>query len=114
MEWDFQSFRQLSAWAANQSINLLQPFDDNTNRPHFGANIKMSKPTSTRTPVSPSSTQPLVYLDISISNIPKGRLIFELFYDEEPKTTENFRALCTGEKGMGQSGKKLSYEGSGE
>ena len=36
----------------------------------------------------------------------------ELFYDTHPNTAENFRCLCTGEKGKGQSGKNLHYKGS--
>lgn len=52
------------------------------------------------------------YFDVSIGGAPPKRIVFELFDSEVPKTAENFRALCTGEKGIGSEGVKLCYEGS--
>ena len=53
-----------------------------------------------------------VFFDITIGGAPTGRLVFELFEDVVPKTAENFRALCTGEKGTGKAGKALHFKGS--
>ncbi|OCK79159.1 peptidyl-prolyl cis-trans isomerase 1 [Lepidopterella palustris CBS 459.81] len=53
-----------------------------------------------------------VFFDIEIGNVEAGRVVFELYNDIVPKTAENFRALCTGEKGVGKSGKPLHYKGS--
>lgn len=56
---------------------------------------------------------PMVFLDVSIDGNAAERIIIELFADVVPKTAENFRALCTGEKGVGVStGKPLHYKGS--
>ena len=55
---------------------------------------------------------PRVFFDITIGDKPAGRITFELFADVVPKTAENFRALCTGEKGVGKQGKPLHYKGS--
>ena len=55
---------------------------------------------------------PVVFFDISIGGSPKGRIEMELRTDVVPKTAENFRCLCTGEKGMGRSGKLLHFKGS--
>merc|ERR1712227_147130 len=53
-------------------------------------NIKMAKPR--------------VFFEITADGSPAGRICMELRADVVPKTAENFRALCTGEKGYGYKG----------
>ncbi|KAG2551347.1 hypothetical protein PVAP13_9KG178600 [Panicum virgatum] len=59
-----------------------------------------------------AAANPRVYLDITVGGAPAGRIVMELYANEVPRTAENFRALCTGEKGLGKSGKPLHYKGS--
>mmetsp|Transcript_45059 Transcript_45059/g.73426 ORF Transcript_45059/g.73426 Transcript_45059/m.73426 type:complete len:208 (-) Transcript_45059:404-1027(-) len=53
-----------------------------------------------------------VFFDVEVDGKPAGRITIGLFGKAVPKTVENFRALCTGEKGTGSSGKPLHYKGS--
>ena len=55
---------------------------------------------------------PQVFFDITVGGQNAGRVVMELYADKTPKTAENFRALCTGEKGVGKSGKPLHFKGS--
>ena len=64
-------------------------------------------------------SNPIVYFDVDFAGQPPpsreggNRIVLELYADRVPKTAENFRALCTGEKGTGSvSCKPLSYKGS--
>jgi tetratricopeptide (TPR) repeat protein len=58
-----------------------------------------------------SGPLPRVFMDLAIDGAAVGRVVFELFMDKTSKTAENFRALCTGEKGKSESGVPLHYKG---
>ena len=60
-----------------------------------------------------AGSRPTVHLDLTLGGERLGRVTIQLFSDLVPLAAENFRALCTGEKGTGRSsGKALCYEGS--
>lgn len=54
---------------------------------------------------------PRVFFDLTIDGDKVGRIVMRLFANICPKTVENFRALCTGEKGNGTQGYPLHYKG---
>eukprot|EP00980_Cylindrotheca_fusiformis_P014202 scaffold3736_cov103-Cylindrotheca_fusiformis.AAC.4 len=54
---------------------------------------------------------PHVFFYIKQGDEDLGRIVMQLYKDITPKTAENFRALCTGEKGNSTSGKPLHYKG---
>uniref|UniRef100_A0A914X086 peptidylprolyl isomerase n=1 Tax=Plectus sambesii TaxID=2011161 RepID=A0A914X086_9BILA len=57
--------------------------------------------------------RPRCFFDVTIDGKLAGRVVFELFSDRCPKTVDNFRSLCTGEKGKSaNSGKPLHFKGS--
>jgi len=53
-----------------------------------------------------------VFFDIEIGGEPAGKIVMGLYGNQCPKTVENFRCLCTGEKGEGKAGKPLHYKDS--
>ena len=52
---------------------------------------------------------PRVFLDLHIGARRAGRIVIELFADVVPRTAENFRCLCTGERGLGKNTQKLLH-----
>lgn len=56
-----------------------------------------------------NDANPVVFFDVSLADVPIGRILIELFADIVPRTCENFRQMCTGE--FRPSGKPTGYKG---
>jgi len=54
---------------------------------------------------------PHVFFQIKHGDEDLGKIVMQLYKDITPKTAENFRCLCTGEKGNTSGGKPLHYKG---
>ena len=84
--------RGVSVWAA-----LLKKYGEAAVKP-FMVGLHIPDATAPSSTIPASSNRPKVYLDLSIGGAPASRVVIELFSDIVPKTAENFRCLCTGEK----------------
>ncbi len=68
----------------NEELNTnIETYKDNDNQ------------TDTKIETDINNTELYPYFDITINDIPEGRIIIQLFDDEVPKTCKNFRYLCT-------------------
>ena len=80
--------------------------DDAWLQEHAGETIKKDDDNSVEevNKTKKGKQNPQVYFDISVGKQELGRIIMMLRADIAPKTAENFRCLCTHEKGYGYQG----------
>jgi len=96
----------LQTYSGKEKISNAEP-TENTADEEIKKNLKLKRQGQEAVEMAgaqstkKSKKNPQVYLDCKIGNSNVGRIIILLRADVCPLTAENFRALCTGEKGMG-------------
>ncbi|KAJ3305656.1 hypothetical protein HDV03_001301 [Kappamyces sp. JEL0829] len=95
--WDEEEYH------ANKTIPVTLDDTKTTSEPKEAVpeEPRKSKKFKTSNAVPATGGNPSVYFDIGVDKVMIGRVVFELFADIVPKTAENFRQLCTHEKGFG-------------
>lgn len=84
----------LQKHAANEGV-------DKENKNEEGTEDESKDDTTSEPAAKKKRTNPKCYIDISMNDQYTGRIVIELRADVVPMTAENFRCLCTHEKGFG-------------
>ncbi|CAG2247267.1 PPIE [Mytilus edulis] len=95
--WSEDSWLQEHAGKTLEKTTEEVEEDKGTKRPAEETDLNSS-------PAKRSKGNPQVFFDINVNNKDVGRISIELRADVVPVTAENFRCLCTHEKGFGYKG----------
>ncbi|NWW31367.1 PPIE isomerase, partial [Panurus biarmicus] len=91
-------------WSDDEWLKKFSGKTLEENKEEGGAEAPKTEAQEDEPPAKKSRVNPQVYMDIKIGNKPAGRLRILLRSDVVPMTAENFRCLCTHEKGFGFKG----------
>ncbi|NXE02635.1 PPIE isomerase, partial [Chaetorhynchus papuensis] len=91
-------------WSDDEWLKKFSGKTLEENKEEGGAEAPKAEAQEDEPPAKKSRVNPQVYMDIKIGNKPAGRLRILLRSDVVPMTAENFRCLCTHEKGFGFKG----------
>uniref|UniRef100_A0A493T5V9 Peptidyl-prolyl cis-trans isomerase n=1 Tax=Anas platyrhynchos platyrhynchos TaxID=8840 RepID=A0A493T5V9_ANAPP len=99
---DFKEIVSLRKHSASKVVGSLVKLCPMCSKRQKKELIKLISKLKNRLPEGLSKdTNPVVYFEVSADDKPLGCVTMELFSNIVPRTAENFRALCTGEKGFG-------------
>lgn len=92
--------------AAVQWISGARFTEDEYNQAHAAQASQAAKEGARLAALKANESLPLVYLDVSIKGVLRGRIEMVLFSDVSPRAAENFRRMCTGEMGLVPEGRQ--------
>lgn len=101
---DLEMTNDSYAYAPMPSLSGIQREEPSSSSQESCGLPNCAKLTCSLAPLLKNRPLPKVYFDMSVGDKPAGRVVMELRSDVVPETAENFRALCTGEKGFGYAG----------